>query len=296
MTPNWLARRGVDRSLAVRRLARVGHPRLRRARARVHRSRVLRTVVAPGRRWLSAGPIAVSAGLGYGLLFSKRDLPLDHPHLGGIAYGNLEPPVQEALRRHVAPGSVFYDVGANVGFFSMLAARLAGPQGRVFAFEPVPANAAAIRLNTELNGFTQVEVIERALGSDSRPAHLQVVDEASWSKLADYGSHPGTQELLAIDTVAVDELVAGGLPPPDVAKIDVEGAEIAVLEGMRDTIARHRPAIVCELHDTNAEFVALADEMGYMTMNLDGPEPVAEADGGIHALAVPLPERGSIAA
>ena len=62
--------------------------------------------------------------------------------------------------------------------------------------------------------------------------------------------------MIEVQTVAIDDLVrAGGLPTPDVVKIDVEGAEIAVLEGMRETIDRHRPAIICELHDTHAEFV-----------------------------------------
>ena len=57
--------------------------------------------------------------------------------------------------------------------------------------------------------------------------------------------------------MAIDELVSSGeLPPPTVVKIDVEGAELAVLEGMRETIGAHRPAIICELHDTHAAFVA----------------------------------------
>ncbi|HWI08062.1 MAG TPA: FkbM family methyltransferase, partial [Solirubrobacteraceae bacterium] len=85
--------------------------------------------------------------------------------------------------------------------------------------------------------------------------------------------------------VAIDELVAADeIPPPDVLKIDTEGAELQAIEGMRSTIGRHRPAIVCELHDTNAAFCALMDELGYVTTNLDGPAPVVHA-GPVHALA-----------
>ena len=69
-------------------------------------------------------------------------------------------------------------------------------------------------------------------------------------------------------------------------KIDTEGAELQAIEGARETIARHRPAIVCELHDTNAAFVALMDELGYVTSNLDGKAAVAGA-GPVHALAQP---------
>jgi len=69
-------------------------------------------------------------------------------------------------------------------------------------------------------------------------------------------------------------------------KIDTEGAELQAIEGARETIARHRPAIVCELHDTNEAFVALMDELGYGTTNLDGPAAVMGA-GPVHALAQP---------
>jgi hypothetical protein len=71
-----------------------------------------------------------------------------------------------------------------------------------------------------------------------------------------------------------------------VLKIDTEGAELQAIEGARATIARHRPAIVCELHDTNEAFVALMDELGYVTSNLDGKAAVAGA-GPVHALAQP---------
>ena len=87
--------------------------------------------------------------------------------------------------------------------------------------------------------------------------------------------------------VSIDSLVARGeIPPPDVLKIDTEGAELQAIEGARATIAEHRPAIVCELHDTNAAFVALMDELGYVTSNLDGPAAVLGA-GPVHALAQP---------
>lgn len=68
-------------------------------------------------------------------------------------------------------------------------------------------------------------------------------------------------------------------------KIDTEGAELQAIEGMRATLEQRRPAIVCELHDTNAAFCARMDELGYVTTNLDGTEPVAEA-GPVHALAL----------
>jgi hypothetical protein len=77
-----------------------------------------------------------------------------------------------------------------------------------------------------------------------------------------------------------------------VVKIDVEGAELAVLEGMRTTIADHQPAIICELHDTNREFVNAVEALGYRVINLDGPGPLDEPGSGNYALALPALSSG----
>jgi FkbM family methyltransferase len=254
------------------------------ARARAGPAR--RALLGRASRWYGRAPVPIAGGLGHLLYVSTADLPLDHAHAGLIVRGTLEPPVQEALRRLLAPGAVFYDVGANVGFFTILGARLVGAEGRVIAFEPVPACARAVASNIALNDFAHAEIREQAVGAASGSARLLVVGEASWSHLASTGRHADVRAEIDVSVVSIDELVAAGeIPPPDVLKIDTEGAELQAIEGMRETIARRRPAIVCELHDTNAEFCALMDELGYVTTNLDGPEPVASA-GPVHALAL----------
>jgi FkbM family methyltransferase len=198
-----------------------------------------------------------------------------------------EPETIAWIEGYIRPGDVFYDVGANIGFFTILGARLVGPQGRVVAFEPVPACARAVAHNIALNDFVHAEIREEAVGAAGGRARLLVVGEASWSHLASTGRHADVRDEIDVAVVAIDELVeAGAIPPPDVLKIDTEGAELQAIAGMRATIERHRPAIVCELHDTNARFVALMDELGYTATNLDGPATVAGA-GPIHALAEP---------
>src|SRR5688572_30507212 len=72
--------------------------------------------------------------------------------------GSTERPVQRCLAAHLGPGDVFYDVGANVGFFSLLATKRVGPDGVVYALEPVAENASAVRRNARLNGLTNVSV------------------------------------------------------------------------------------------------------------------------------------------
>ena len=270
-----------------------GMPEDRRAELaeRARAGRASRAVLRRASSWYGRAPVPIAGGLGHLLYVSTADLPLDHAHAGLIVRGTLEPPVQEALRRVLAPGAVFYDVGANIGFFTILGARLVGPRGRVIAFEPVPACARAVARNIELNGFEHAKIRAEAVGAQGGTARLLVVGEASWSHLASTGRHADVREEIDVAVVTIDELVGtDAIPPPDVLKIDTEGAELQAIAGMRETIARHRPAIVCELHDTNAAFCALMDELGYTTTNLDGPAPVAGA-GPVHALALAR-ERG----
>jgi FkbM family methyltransferase len=287
-----LGRLGLNRSMVVRRLIRLGHPRLRELRAEAMRGRGVRgRALGAAVGWLEDGVLRVPQGHAGGLAFDMRYLPISHAHIGSIAGGNLESAVQEAMIRHLGRGGVFYDVGANLGFFSLLAAHIAGLRdGRVYAFEAAPDNAEAIAVNARLNAIPNVSVRSVAVSDRSGQGRLQVVDDQSWSKLVEYGEHPFTERVIDVELVAIDDLLAAGsdaLPPPTVVKIDVEGAELAVLAGMRQTLAEHRPAIICELHDTHAEFVAFMGECGYRVINLEGTIPVGEAGASAHALALP---------
>lgn len=290
-----VSRAGFNRSMIVRRMVRVGHPRLRELRARAL-SDGDPAALALGLffRWLERGRLNVPQGHAGGLTFDMRYLPLSHAHLGSIAFGNLETAVQEAMVRHLGPGGVFYDIGANLGFFSLLAAHLVGlDQGHIYAFEAAPDNARAIRINAELNNVRNITVIEKAVSSRSGTGRLQIVDDQSWSKLEEYGEHPYTERTIDVELAAIDDLLREGqLAPPTVVKIDVEGAEIAVLEGMRETIERHQPAVICELHDTHRQFLGTMGSLGYRLINLEGPQPIAEASASAHVLALPALDPG----
>jgi FkbM family methyltransferase len=290
-----LAAVGINRSMIIRRMVRLGHPRLRELRARAMGDRdpgalALRTLLS----WLERGVLRVPQGHAGGLAFDMHYLPLSHAHIGSLAFGNLETAVQEAMVRHLGPGGVFYDVGANLGFFSLLAAHLVGlDQGQVYAFEAAPDNARAIRANAELNSIPNITVIDKAVSSRAGTGRLQIVDDQSWSKLEEYGEHPYTERVIDIELVAIDDLLrAGALAPPTAVKIDVEGAEIAVLDGMRETLERHQPAVICELHGTHGEFLAAMRNHGYRLINLEGPGPITEASPSAHALALPKLDPG----
>lgn len=220
----------------------------------------------------------VAAGEGAGL----KIVPLEGDR--EIAEGSYEVPVQAALVANLAEGGVVYDIGANIGFFSLLAARRVGPRGRVYAFEPVPRNVAAIERSARLNEFAGLEVLPLAAGAETGVAELNVARHIGGAVLASVGTPPDRRGAITVEVVTIDDVVAArGLLPPSLVKIDVEGAELDVLRGMRATLAAHRPVLICELDDATvpgleektAALVALLAELGY------APERLAPAYGDI---------------
>jgi FkbM family methyltransferase len=214
--------------------------------------RIVLLAAAPVR----SGEVRIAYGVARGLRF---DVSGANP---GYGLGTTEPEVQKALRTHLRPGGVLFDVGANVGFFSVLAARLVGPAGRVYAFEPLPENVAALRRNVELNALANVAVRTEAVADRSGEALLERREERAAARLiAERESSPVT-DVMTVRTAALDDLVfGGGLPCPDVIKLDVEGAEVRALNGMRRLLDEERPVVICETHgtwDSVCERLALA--------------------------------------
>jgi len=155
-------------------------------------------------------------------------------------------------------GQTVYDAGGFEGVITLFFARRVGPNGRVITFEPNPENVRKIEENVRLNGFTHVSVRPVALGASRGRATLVFPsDETARGSLEQHISEDIRREkgALAVD-VDVDTLdgqVAAGLPLPDFVKLDVEGVEREVLEGMRTVIAARRPRLYIEIHGADPE-------------------------------------------
>lgn len=200
------------------------------------------------RRLFGTQPQTITTGPAAGLRFDPGP---SNPAYGS---GDNELPVQSTLQRCLQPGDVFYDIGANVGFLSVVGAHCVGPQGAVHAFEPLPANVALVRRNASLNGFAQIVVHPIAVGDVTGRAQLVVAAYSGGSALAAVEAPPdATGESIEVDISTVDALVERGLPPPTLVKIDVEGAELLVLKGMELVCARHAPRILYELDGVSEE-------------------------------------------
>lgn len=218
------------------------------------------------RSGLADRPRRVESGPGMGLLISRTGASADYRH------GTNELPVQVAVVDGLVPGGVFVDVGANVGFFSLLAAQAVGVTGSVLAIEPVPSNVRQIEINAAANGFANISVVEAAASSTSGTTTLLLAEHPGGAVVASAGTPPDLAGSLEVRTVTVDELVKSGeLRPPTVIKIDVEGAEVDALKGMGETLREHRPVVVCEVDGADdsslatrrSHVVAVLETCGY---------------------------------
>src|SRR5579884_4218264 len=175
-----------------------------------------------------------------GPLAGRRWIVGSHTH--GCWVGTYEAPTQRLFAQILGPGGVFFDVGANVGFYTLLAAVLVGEGGRVVAFQPASRNARYLRRHVGLNRLRNVDVFEVAVLDRCGVARFDEERGTATGKISDSGA-------LTIQTVSIDQLVDEGLvPTPDVIKIDVEGAEMDVLRGAEAVLRENGPAIFVATH------------------------------------------------
>ncbi len=196
-----------------------------------------------------------------------------NPRTGRELYqGAVERVVQEALTKHLGSGMVLYDIGANVGLFTLIGARCVGRGGRVFAFEPDPDVCQRLRENVLRNGLSNVEVVQAAVAADTGSsdflrAHPDVSPDMGLGRI---GVPLPSSSAIQVRTIALDDF-ARGARSPDVIKCDVEGSEVEVLEGARSLLKQQGPVVICEVHSESgaASLTRLLALTGYNVRWLD---------------------------
>lgn len=154
--------------------------------------------------------------------------------------------VQRYFTEMIKPGFVIYDIGANIGFYSLLASKLAGPSGQCFAFEPVPRNIDRLKRNIELNQMHNVNIVPMAVSDSYRQGVFKPgVNDSMGTLIYDKQVQDG---LISVPVTTIDRFVLeDGNPPPNFIKMDIEGEEGNAIIGMREVLKKFRPYIVCEL-------------------------------------------------
>lgn len=167
---------------------------------------------------------------------------------------SYEPAVTAAIEETLEPGGVFVDVGASLGYFTVVAGRAVGPEGKVHAFEPGSQNHSLLVLNAVANDLGNVE-LHRVAVSDEPGAVLYAGHGAN-GFIRPFDGDPtavATHELIEATTL---DTALEGEPTIDLIKIDVEGAEGRVLRGAERVLRRHRPTIIFELSPPGLESVS----------------------------------------
>jgi FkbM family methyltransferase len=186
----------------------------------------------------------------------------------GYANGDHEPWIQDLLKSELRPGDCYYDVGAHTGFFSLIAARLVGPSGKIVAIEPDPENAAFLRDNIARNGLKQVTVVEAAVWSSPGHVTFDRGPDRSNRMQGRINTTVDTELVrISVPTIRLDDFVFGqGQPAPQLMKMDVEGAEWDALGGAGRLLAEAKPKLLCEIHDPSqmGQVRTYLEQFGYV--------------------------------
>ena len=221
---------------------------------------------------MRSGPLA-----GLKLVFSEH---VSRADISGL----YELEVQRSIDRYLPSGSICYDIGASIGYMSLLMARRAR---HVYAFEPAPHAANELRKHVRSNGFDNITLVPTPVSDSHRPVVFSLTDNAYGPRIVE---GPSRWPISTLTTTTLDAFAATH-PLPGFIKMDVEGEEGRVLRGAGALLERKAPTICCELHSEEAaqEVLDVLLPRGYRVTRLDGRPftggPVVP--GEVHVMAVP---------
>jgi FkbM family methyltransferase len=192
------------------------------------------------------------------------------------AFGHLEPRTTALFERILRPGDAYVDVGAHVGYHSLVAARLVGEGGRIFSIDPQPYNCAKILANAELNGFANITVIAAAVDEADGFASLRIQSRQDKARLTLSG--PGVNDgalTFVVPKITLRWLLETyKLRTLNLLKIDVEGFELEVLKGAGDAIRAIENIVFEVLSGEDADRTQAIETMlrdfGFQMFDVDG--------------------------
>ena len=240
-----------------------------------------------GMYFKNTGPVMLSKQMPFG---SRMDLDVTKKTQRILYLQKLyEPYITNYLLKFFKPGDLFIDIGANVGYYTLLAAHITGPSGKVIAFEPEESNYSTLVKNVTLNKFTNAVCIRKAAGEGTGSATLYLNplndggnslnvlteyydDRKGWTRNEVLRRFPRKNLEQKIETISFDTYTEQ-FPLPNVSctvKIDVEGAEYAVLKGMKEFLKRKSSLnILCEVSKDGDQIVKFLEDLGYGVNTLD---------------------------
>jgi len=165
---------------------------------------------------------------------------------------------------------VIYDIGAHVGYYTLISSKCVGDKGIVYSFEPNPQNIFYLKKHIEINKINNVSIIERAVSNFIGTVNFDITSNTSTGKIADKG--------VPIQSITIDYFVfKNNNNPPEIMKIDIEGAELDALKGAKETITKFHPIIFLSLHsgDLYKECKRLLNNYSYKIQEFEDNEIIA---------------------
>jgi FkbM family methyltransferase len=167
-----------------------------------------------------------------------------------LVQGSFEEAEIETLSKAACPGTVAIDAGAHVGLFTIPFSRAVGPEGEVWAFEPLPENVERLRANVQENRLRNVATFAAAASDADGVLPFRLAGDSAYGSTVEVRDDWETGKSMNVRAVSLDtEWKARGMPPVTALKVDVEGAELRVLRGSRQLLRRYRPPVLVEVTD-----------------------------------------------
>lgn len=161
--------------------------------------------------------------------------------VNGYWLGTYELEGQKVFIENLKSGDIIFDIGANVGFYSLLAAELAGEESRVFSFEPLEENFNYLKKHILINNYRNIFLFKEAVADKNDFGFFKKEKSSAMGHLGDGN--------IKVETISLDEWIKNGkLPFPNFLKIDVEGAEFSVLKGAQNLLKEKHPIIFLSIH------------------------------------------------
>jgi len=185
------------------------------------------------------------------------------------------------FRKIIKPSNIFLDLGANIGYFSLLAAKLAGENGKIFSFEPEPKNFYYLQKNIEANNYKNIYPFQKAVSDKNGTTELFICEyDSGHHTIKQYEgveiySHgrPTEKKPIKIETISLDKFLEDKVNHVDVIKIDIEGAEVLAVGGMKNILNKNRnikilmeffPLFIKKMGDSPEKLIkTLMDELGF---------------------------------
>lgn len=181
--------------------------------------------------------------------------------------GIYEKEKQKAISKLVKPGMICYDIGAHVGFYSLLFSKLIGNNGYIYAFEPLLRNVELLKKHLKINTIKNVKIITALVSEKLGYTKFDNSNDSFTGKISNKG--------IKIKTISIDEEINNkNISPPNIVKIDVEGHELFVLNGMKKTLILYKPILFIALDNkkTKKNVFIFLNDLGYKIYDLSFKE------------------------